>query len=413
MSAATSQQPVTITTMSTTPAAPAVTASAPIAAPIFDKGLANTIAAETQMSFIDGGKGVLEYVGIDIDALARNSTYEETVYLLWNTKLPTQAELDALKGALQAEYEIPDAIYDMIKSFPKDAVPMHALRTLVSALALHDADAVSSETTPAGIESAKRQALRLVAKTPTLIANFDRHRTGKAFVRPDKSYDIATNFLWMLNGEKPTEAMARGLDICLILHADHGLNASTFAGRVTIATLSDMYSAMTTAVGTLKGPLHGGANEEVMIMLDEIGSMDNVEPFIKGKLERKELIMGFGHRVYKAYDPRATYLKTFAKQIATDTGNLKLFEMSQRIEGLVLDAKAGKGIFPNVDFYSATTYHCLGITTDLFTCMFAMSRMSGWAGHCIEQLQDNRLIRPQAKYNGPHAAPYVPMAQRG
>ncbi len=412
MSAATSQQPVTITTMSTTPAAPAVTASAPIAAPIFDKGLANTIAAETQMSFIDGGKGVLEYVGIDIDALARNSTYEETVYLLWNTKLPTQAELDALKGALQAEYEIPDAIYDMIRSFPKDAVPMHALRTLVSALALHDADAVSSETTPAGIESAKRQALRLVAKTPTLIANFDRHRTGKAFVRPNKSYDIATNFLWMLNGEKPTEAMARGLDICLILHADHGLNASTFAGRVTIATLSDMYSAMTTAVGTLKGPLHGGANEEVMIMLDEIGSMDNVEPFIKGKLERKELIMGFGHRVYKAYDPRATYLKTFAKQIATDTGNLKLFEMSQRIEGLVLDAKAGKGIFPNVDFYSATTYHCLGITTDLFTCMFAMSRMSGWAGHCIEQLQDNRLIRPQAKYNGPHAEPYVPMAQR-
>ena len=413
MSAATSQQPVTITTMSTTPAAPAVTASAPIAAPIFDKGLANTIAAETQMSFIDGGKGVLEYVGIDIDALARNSTYEETVYLLWNTKLPTQAELDALKGALQAEYEIPDAIYDMIKSFPKDAVPMHALRTLVSALALHDADAVSSETTPAGIESAKRQALRLVAKTPTLIANFDRHRTGKAFVRPNKSFDIATNFLWMLNGEKPTEAMAKGLDICLILHADHGLNASTFAGRVTIATLSDMYSAMTTAVGTLKGPLHGGANEEVMIMLDEIGSMDNVEPFIKGKLERKELIMGFGHRVYKAYDPRATYLKTFAKQIATDTGNIKLFEMSQRIEGLVLDAKAGKGIFPNVDFYSATTYHCLGITTDLFTCMFAMSRMSGWAGHCIEQLQDNRLIRPQAKYNGPHAAPYVPMAQRG
>jgi len=408
MSAVTSQQPVTITTMSTTPAAPAAPA-----APIFDKGLANTIAAETQMSFIDGGKGVLEYVGIDIDALARNSTYEETVYLLWNTKLPTQAELDALKGALQAEYEIPDAIYDMIKSFPKDAVPMHALRTLVSALALHDADAVSSETTPEGIERAKRQALRLVAKTPTLIANFDRHRTGKSFVRPNKSYDIATNFLWMLNGEKPTEAMARGLDICLILHADHGLNASTFAARVTIATLSDMYSAMTTAVGTLKGPLHGGANEEVMIMLDEIGSMENVEPYIKGKLERKELIMGFGHRVYKAYDPRATYLKTFAKQIATDTGNLKLFEMSQRIEGIVLDAKAGKGIFPNVDFYSATTYHCLGITTDLFTCMFAMSRMSGWAGHCIEQLQDNRLIRPQAKYNGPHAAPYVPMGQRG
>ncbi|MFN5496622.1 MAG: citrate/2-methylcitrate synthase [bacterium] len=380
--------------------------------PIFDKGLANTVAAETQMSFIDGGKGVLEYVGIDIDTLARNSNFEETVYLLWNTRLPTRTELDGLRRALQAEYEIPDAIYDMIRQIPKDAVPMHALRTLVSALALHDPEATSSGTDPKSIESAKRQALRLVAKTPTLIANFDRHRSGKPFVRPNKDFDIATNFLWMLNGEKPTEAMAKGLDVCLILHADHGLNASTFAARVTIATLSDMYSAMTTAVGTLKGPLHGGANEEVMYMLDEIGSIDNVEPFIKGKLERKELIMGFGHRVYKAYDPRATYLKTFAKQIATDTGNLKLFDMSQKIEGIVLAAKADKGIFPNVDFYSATTYHCLGIKTDLFTCMFALSRMSGWTGHCIEQLKDNRLIRPQAMYTGPHAATYTPIAQR-
>ncbi|MBI1304892.1 MAG: citrate synthase [Phycisphaera sp.] len=381
--------------------------------PLFDKGLANTIAAETQMSFIDGAKGVLEYVGIDIDTLARNSNFEETVFLLWNTRLPSKAELDGLRRALQAEYEIPDAVYDMIRQIPKDAVPMHALRTLVSALALHDADATSSDTSPAGIEKAKRQALRLVAKTPTLIANFDRHRSGKPFVRPNKDFDIATNFLWMLNGEKPTDAMTKGLDVCLILHADHGLNASTFAARVTIATLSDMYSAMTTAVGTLKGPLHGGANEEVMYMLDEIGSIDNVEPFIKGKLERKELIMGFGHRVYKAYDPRATYLKTFAKQIATDTGNLKLFDMSQKIEGIVLAAKADKGIFPNVDFYSATTYHCLGIKTDLFTCMFAMSRMSGWAGHCIEQLEDNRLIRPQALYTGPHAAAYTPITQRG
>jgi citrate synthase len=380
--------------------------------PIFDKGLANTVAAETQMSFIDGGKGVLEYVGIDIDSLARNSNFEETVYLLWNTRLPTRAELDGLRRALQAEYEIPDAVYDMIRQIPKDAVPMHALRTLVSALALHDPEATSSGTDPKSIESAKRQALRLVAKTPTLIANFDRHRSGKPFVRPNKDFDIATNFLWMLNGEKPTDAMAKGLDVCLILHADHGLNASTFAARVTIATLSDMYSAMTTAVGTLKGPLHGGANEEVMYMLDEIGSIDSVEPFIKGKLERKELIMGFGHRVYKAYDPRATYLKTFAKQIATDTGNLKLFDMSQKIEGIVLAAKADKGIFPNVDFYSATTYHCLGIKTDLFTCMFALSRMSGWTGHCIEQLKDNRLIRPQAMYTGPHAAAYTPIAQR-
>ena len=385
--------------MSTTPATPA--------APIFDKGLGNTIAATTQMSFIDGGKGVLEYVGIDIDSLARYSTYEETVFLLWNTKLPDAAQLRALSSALQSEYEIPDAIYDMIRSFPTTAVPMHALRTLVSALGLHDVEADAD-----GIEASKRKALRLVAKTPTLIANFDRHRSGKAFVRPNPSFDIATNVLWMLNGEKPTAAMARGLDVCLILHADHGLNASTFAARVTIATLSDLYSAMTTAVGTLKGPLHGGANEEVMIMLDEIGSMEKVEAFVQDKLERKELIMGFGHRVYKAYDPRATYLKTFAKQIATDTGNLKLFEMSQKIEEIVIAAKADKGIFPNVDFYSATTYHCLGIKTDLFTCMFAMSRMSGWCGHCIEQLEDNRLIRPQAKYTGPHGAAYVELSKR-
>ena len=395
-----------IDSMSTaTPSAPASAPSAPVA--VYDKGLANTIVADTQMSFIDGAKGVLEYVGIDIDTLARNSTYEETVYLLWNTKLPNNAELQALKSALQAEYEIPQGLYEMIRGLPKDAVPMHALRTLVSALALHDPEADLD-----GIDASKRKALRLVAKTPTLIANFDRYRSGKEFVRPNASFDIATNFLWMLNGEKPTDAMARGLDICLILHADHGLNASTFAGRVTIATLSDLYSAMTTAVGTLKGPLHGGANEEVMVMLDEIGSMERVDAYITGKMERKELIMGFGHRVYKAYDPRATYLKTFAQQIATDTGNLRLFEMSQRIESIVLAEKAAKGIFPNVDFYSATTYHCLGIKTDLFTCMFAMSRMSGWCGHCIEQLQDNRLIRPQARYTGPHAATYTPLASR-
>ncbi len=388
-----------------TPSAPASAPSAPVA--VYDKGLANTIVADTQMSFIDGAKGVLEYVGIDIDTLARNSTYEETVYLLWNTKLPNHAELHALKSALQAEYEIPQGLYEMIRGMPKDAAPMHALRTLVSALALHDPEADLD-----GIDASKRKALRLVAKTPTLIANFDRYRSGKEFVRPNASFDIATNFLWMLNGEKPTDAMARGLDICLILHADHGLNASTFAARVTIATLSDLYSAMTTAVGTLKGPLHGGANEEVMVMLDEIGSMERVDGYITGKMERKELIMGFGHRVYKAYDPRATYLKTFAQQIATDTGNLGLFEMSQRIESIVLAEKAAKGIFPNVDFYSATTYHCLGIKTDLFTCMFAMSRMSGWCGHCIEQLQDNRLIRPQARYTGPHAVTYTPLASR-
>ena len=376
-------------------------------APSFDKGLANTVAAETQMSFIDGGKGVLEYVGIDIDALARNSTFEETVFLLWNRRLPKAAELAAFTAELRAEYALPAGMVDLIRTLPRDATPMHALRTLVSALALHDAEADAE-----GDEANERKALRMLAKTPALIAGFDRHRKGKPLVAPDASLSMAANFLWMLNGAKPTEAVARALDVCLILHADHGLNASTFAGRVTISTLSDLYSAITTAIGTLKGPLHGGANEEVMIMLREIGSLDRVEPYIMDRLARKDRIMGFGHRVYKAYDPRATYLKTFARQVAADTGNLALYEMSRRIEEIMAREVAAKGIYPNVDFYSATTYHSIGIDLDLFTCMFAMSRIAGWAGHCIEQLDGNRLIRPAAAYVGPHGQPWVPVADR-
>jgi citrate synthase len=376
-------------------------------APTFDKGLANTIAAETQMSFIDGGKGVLEYVGIDIDALARNSTFEETVYLVWNRRLPSRTELESFTADLRAEYELPGGMLDLISKLPRDATPMHALRTLVSALALHDAEADVE-----GAEANERKAIRMLAKTPALIANFDRFRKGKPFVAPDKSLSMAANFLWMLNGAKPTEAVAKALDVCLILHADHGLNASTFAGRVTISTLSDLYSAIVTAIGTLKGPLHGGANEEVMIMLREIGSIEQVEPYIMARLKAKDRIMGFGHRVYKAYDPRATYLKTFAKQVATDTGNLSLYEMSRRIEEIMAREVAAKGIYPNVDFYSATTYHSIGIDLDLFTCMFAMSRIAGWAGHCIEQLDGNRLIRPAAAYVGPHGQPYVSIQER-
>ncbi len=372
-----------------------------------DKGLANTIAAESQISFIDGGRGVLEYVGIDIDSLARNSTFEETVYLLWNGRLPRKNELSSLMRELQSEYDVPQAMWDLISRLPKDAAPMDALRTLVSALGMFDPEKDDSSA-----EANHRKSIRLVAKTPTLIAAFDRYRKGKSPVKPDKSLPIAANFIYMLTGDKPTETMWKALDVCLILHADHGLNASTFAARVTIATLSDMYSAMTTAIGTLKGPLHGGANEEVMHMLNEIGTIDRVESYIKDKLDRKERVMGFGHRVYKAYDPRAKYLKTFAKGLATDTGNLKLYEMSRRIEEIMAEEVAAKGIHPNVDFYSATTYFSLGLDLDLFTCMFAMSRMAGWTGHCIEQLADNRLIRPNAEYTGPHDVPYVPMSER-
>jgi citrate synthase len=371
--------------------------TATVEKPTWDKGLAKTVAAETEMSFIDGEKGILEYVGIDIDSLARNSSYEETVFLLWNRRLPKPAELAAFRAELRAEYGLPEGMWDLIGRMPKDAKPMDALRTLVSSLGLFDPEA--DDESP---EANERKAVRLVAKTPALIANFDRHRKGQPFVKPDTGDTIAGSFLHMLNGAKPTDAVRKALDVCLILHADHGLNASTFAARVTIATKSDLYSAMTTAVGTLKGPLHGGANEEVMIMLREIGSLDRVEEYIRGRLARKELIMGFGHRVYKTVDPRATYLKTFAKQVATDTGNLPLYEMSQKIEGIMAREVGAKGIWPNVDFYSATTYHSIGLELDLFTPMFAMSRMAGWAGHCIEQLKDNRLIRPMALYVGPH-----------
>ena len=375
--------------------------------PSLDRGLANTVAAESKMCWIDGENGVLEYVGIDIDSLARNSTFEETIFLLWNERLPSADELSALNVRIRAEYDLPEGIWAMISSVPKTATPMHALRTFASALALHDPEADDSSP-----EANERKSIRLLAKIPAIIANFDRHRKGLAFVRPDASQDIATSFLSMLNGERPTEAMVRGMDICLILHAEHGFNASTFASMVTISTLSDMYSAITTAIGTLKGPLHGGANEGVMHMLRDIGSVDQVEGWVRGKLKAKDRIMGFGHRVYRTTDPRATYLKTFAKQIAEDTGNRELYEMSRRIEEIMHEAVGAKGIHPNVDFYSATTYHCLGLDLDLFTPIFAMARVSGWAGHCMEYLRDNKLMRPRCDYTGPHGVRYVPIEKR-
>jgi citrate synthase len=252
----------------------------------------------------------------------------------------------------------------------------------------------------------------MLAKMPALIAGFDRHRKGLDLVRPNVDATIAENFLYMLTGEKPTERMSRAMDICLILHADHGFNASTFASLVTISTLSDIYSAVTTAIGTLKGPLHGGANQGVMYMLQEIESIDAVEEYVLNKFANKERIMGFGHRVYKSTDPRATYLKTFAEGIAQDTGNIDLFNKSKRIEE-VMDREVGsKGIYPNVDFYSATTYFSLGIDLDLFTPLFAMSRVSGWTAHCMEYLAENRLIRPRCDYVGPHEQEYVSISQR-
>ncbi|MDG2423038.1 MAG: citrate/2-methylcitrate synthase [Phycisphaerales bacterium] len=374
---------------------------------VTDKGLDHVIIGDSAKSFIDGTAGVLEYVGIDIDDLARNSTFEECCYLLWYDRLPTSSELESFETEIRSHYKLSDDIKKMIMTTPKDASPMHVVRTMVSALGMED-----PECNDQSIEAEERKALRVLAKTPAIIASFDRYRRGESMIDPDPSLNIATNFLMMLNGEMPGEQTARALDVCLILHADHGINASTFATMVAIGTQSDMYSAITAAIGTLRGPLHGGANERVMRMLQEIGEIKHVESFVKGRLENKDKVPGFGHRVYKAYDPRAKYLKTFAETIAEETGNHDLYEMSNTIEGIMEEAVGAKGIHPNVDFFSATSYYSMGLEIDLFTPVFALARNAGWAAHALERHEDNRLIRPRCNYTGPHAAAYVPIEKR-
>jgi len=373
----------------------------------FSKGLEGVIAAQTEMSFINGTEGVLEYVGIAIGDLASNSSFEETVFLLWNKRLPTQSELESFTKDLRSNYSLCDAMKTRIKGCPVDAEPMHVLRTLVSSMAMDDKSPNENS-----VEAARSKALQILAKTPAVVAGFDRHRRGLDIVDADPSLGFSANFLYMLNGEKPTDAMIRAFDICMITHADHGLNNSTFAARVIISTLSDMYSAMTGAIGSLRGPLHGGANEGVMKMLNEIPSVGDAESYIMNKIANKDRIMGFGHRVYKSKDPRAAELMTLAKQLADDTGNSDLYEKSHAIELIMEREYAAKGIYPNVDFYSATTYHCIGLKLDLFTPMFALSRIAGWSGHVIEQLGDNRLFRPTTDYVGPHDAPYTPINNR-
>ncbi|MCL4220133.1 MAG: citrate synthase [Phycisphaerales bacterium] len=373
----------------------------------FVKGLEGVVAAQTEMSFIDGQQGILEYVGIPIGELSEKSTFEETVYLLWNRRLPKKDELAQFQRELRSRYYLPAGMANRLMALPMKAEPMHVLRTMVSALSMHDEHPDAND-----VESARIKSLFILARAPAIIAHFDRYRRGLHLIEPDPSLSFAANFLYMLNGEKPTPTMERAFDICMILHADHGLNNSTFAARVIISTMSDVYSALTGALGSLRGPLHGGANEGVMKMLNEIPSIDAVEDYVKGKLERKEKIMGFGHRVYKTRDPRALALKKLAAQLAKDTGNEELYIKSSRIEEIMEREVAAKGIYPNVDFYSATTYHCIGLRLDLFTPMFAMSRLGGWSGHIIEQLHDNRLFRPKAEYIGPHNAPYIPMDQR-
>lgn len=370
------------------------------------RGLEGIVAAHSGICWIDGDAGVLAYRGIDIHELAEKSTFAETAYLLWFGKLPTQAELAGFRAQLVAGRVLPPEILRMLETLPKHAMPMEVLRTIVSALSLYDADEKDNSH-----DANVRKSFRLTSQIAMIVAAYDRIRKGKKVVSPDPALSHAGNFLWMLNGEKPSATAERALDVALILHADHELNASTFAARVIAATLSDMHSAITGAIGALKGPLHGGANEAVMRILFEIDKQgaDPVE-YVRQMLAEKKKISGFGHRVYHTEDPRATHLRRMSEDLGRASGNPKWFEMSRKIE---LFVNKEKGLNANVDFYSASTYTTLGIDVDLFTPIFAISRIAGWAAHVIEQLDDNRLIRPRAEYNGPeYPAKYVPMEKR-
>lgn len=367
------------------------------------RGLEGVVALHSRISSIVDG--VLTYRGIDIDELAEKSGFEEVAFLLWNGRLPKRKELEELTDRFASEASLPKEVIEQLKAYPKSVHPMAALRTAVSALGLYDEQAEDNRE-----KVNYDKAIRLTAKLPTIVAALFRIRNGQEPVEPRKGKGFAENFVTMLHGNQPDSVAVKAIDKALILHADHELNASTFASRVTTATLSDLYSAITTAIGTLKGPLHGGANERVMQMLqDEIQTIDKVEEVITRKLNNKEKIMGFGHRVYKDGDPRAKHLREMSRQMAELTGESKWYEMSVRVDDLV---QSKKGLKPNVDFYSASTYHYLGIPRNLFTPIFAISRVTGWTAHVLEQYSDNRLIRPRAEYVGPTNVSYVPIDKR-
>jgi citrate synthase len=370
------------------------------------KGLEGIVAANSGVCWIDGEAGVLSYRGIDIHELAENSTFEETTYLLWNGILPNHLQLREFQAQLALARSLDQRIINMLCSFPTSATPMEVLRTTVSALSFYDADEKDNSH-----DANVRKSYNLTAQMAMIVAIYDRLRKGKDVVPPDRSLNHAANFLWMLNGVKPSETAVKTMDMALVLHAEHELNASTFAARVIAATLADIHSAITGAIGALKGPLHGGANEGVMRLLltiDKQGA-DPVE-YVRNMLAAKQKISGFGHRVYKTEDPRATHLRRMSEQLGRDAGQPKWYEMSRAIE---LYINADKKLNANVDFYSASTYATLGIDIDLYTPIFAVSRIAGWAAHVIEQLDDNRLIRPRAEYTGPvYPAPYIPMDER-
>ncbi|MGB8343653.1 MAG: citrate synthase [Ktedonobacteraceae bacterium] len=369
------------------------------------EGLQDVVATHSQICDIDGTLGKLTYYGVDIHDLARFSSFEETAYLLWHGTLPTHAQLDELKAQLQSHRTIPERVIEIMRMLPTSTPPMDVLRTTVSLLSSFDSNI--ADRSP---EANQQRAVRLTAMLTTIVAAWEQLRNGREPVAPLADGDHATNFLYMLQGEMPDTYSAHVMDVALILHADHELNASTFAARVTAGTLAHMYAAITSAIGTLSGPLHGGANEQVMRMLQRIGSIENAGPYIRGALERHDRIMGFGHRVYHTEDPRASHLRAMSEELGKRAGDTRWYEMSRIVEENVMEQK---GLYCNVDFYSASVYYTLGIPVDLDTLVFASSRIAGWSAHVLEQYANNRLIRPRAEYVGPKVTDYVPIEQRG
>jgi len=367
-------------------------------------GLEGVIAGESEICYIDGYQGILSYRGYNIHTLADHAIFEEVIFLLWNGWLPKRAELDQLKKELVAERGLPAPVIEFLRGAAGGA-PMDVLRTAVSMLGVYDLEAQDMSA-----EANHRKAVRLMSRTADIVTTFDRLRQGKPVIEGDPNLGLAANFLYTLTGNRPDEVMERAFDVALTLHADHELNASTFAARVTAATLSDIYSSITSGIGALKGPLHGGANQDVMKLLLELGDEDEAVDRVKNTLARKVKIPGFGHRVYRTDDPRATHLRVMSEELGKRTGHEKLYRLSKRMEETV---RGVKGLNPNVDFYSASTYYSLGIPIDLFTPIFAVSRMSGWTAHVLEQYRNNRLIRPRAEYKGnPDGQTWIPIEDR-
>ncbi len=375
------------------------------------RGLQGVHIDTSEISSIDGQRGQLIYRGYDITELADKASFEEVVHLLWEGELPTRSELDALHADLGPNFALPSQVIDLLRALPEGTHPMHALRTAVSLLAAFDDD-------PDGVDASnvRRIGLKLQAQMASIVATYERIRSGKDPVEPDPSLPVPANFLWMLNGTKPSDEMSRVMDVALVLHAEHGSNASAFVGRSTASTLSDVYSSITAAIGSLKGPLHGGANSAVMGALEQIGSVDGVEDYVLETLGSENgRVAGFGHRVYKVMDPRAIILKRVSRELAEESGDSKWFEMSLEMER-VMDRemeKRGKQVKPNVDFFSASVYRMLGFPTDMYTPIFAVARTSGWMAHLYEQYADNRIMRPRLVYEGPLGRTFTPIDQRG